>query len=211
MSATKSALKKSLRAAEQDRPDVAAARAELAAEQPKLKPQRLFFIDETSVNTKMTRFYGRAPVGKRLVAKVPHGHWKTLTLVAALCVRGLTAPCVIDGAMDGQAFLAYIEQVLAPMLSRGDIVFMDNSSTHKSDEVRAAIEARGAKLRFTPAYSPDFNPIEQAYSKLKAALRKGAARTVETLTALIGKLVTEFDPIECANYIREAGYGVKPK
>ena len=150
MSATKSALKKSLRAAEQDRPDVAAARAELAAEQPKLKPQRLFFIDETSVNTKMTRFYGRALVGRRLVAKVPHGHWKTLTLVAALCVRGLIAPCVIvlearlrhDGAMDGQAFLAYIEQIVAPMLSRGDIVFMDNSSTHKSDDVRAAIEAR---------------------------------------------------------------------
>ena len=188
---------------------MAAARAKLAAEQPKLKPGRLVFIDETSVNTKMTRLYGRALVGERLVAKVPHGHWKTLTLVSALRAGGLTAPYVIDGAMDGPAFLAYIEQVLVPTLGKADIVFMDNLHTHKVDGVRAAIEATGASLRFTPAYSPDFNPIEQAYSKLKAGLRKGAARTVEALTTLIGSLVAAFDPDECANYIREAGYGVK--
>jgi transposase len=190
---------------------VAAARGALKAEQPKLKAARCVFIDETSVNTKMARQYGRAPVGERLVAKVPHGHWKTLTLVAALRVDGLTAPYVIDGAMDGPAFIAYVEQVLAPTLRQGDIVFMDNLRTHKVNGVREAIEAAGATLRYTPAYSPDFNPIEQAYSKLKAGLRKAAARTVEALTDKIGELVDTFAPHECANYIREAGYGVKPK
>ena len=159
----------------------------------------------------MARQYGRSPVGERLVAKVPHGHWKTLTLIAALRVDGLTAPYVIDGAMDGPAFIAYVEQVLAPTLRKGDIVFMDNLSTHKVAGVREAIEAAGATLRFTPAYSPDFNPIEQAYSKLKSGLRKAAARTIETLTAKIGELVGAFAPCECVNYIREAGYGVKTK
>ena len=159
----------------------------------------------------MTRHYGRAPLGCRLVAKIPHGHWKTLTLIAALRADGLTAPFVIDGAMDGPAFLAYIEQVLVPTLRKGDTVFMDNLSTHKVDGVREAIEAVGAKLRYTPAYSPDFNPIEQAYSKLKAGLRKAAARTVDALTSKIGELVGTFTPTECANYIREAGYGVKAK
>lgn len=158
----------------------------------------------------MTRQYGRSRRGARLVAKVPHGHWKTLTLVAALRADGLTAPYVIDGPMDGPAFIAYIEQVLVPTLRKGDTVFMDNLRTHKVAGVREAIEAAGAKLRFTPAYSPDLNPIEQAYSKLKAALRKAATRTVAALTAAIGKLVGTFAPAECANYIREAGYGVKP-
>ena len=174
-----------------------------------MRPSRLVFIDETSVNTKMARQYGRAPVGERLVAKVPHGHWKTLTLVAALRVDGLTAPYVIDGAMDGPAFLAYVEQVLVPTLRKGETVFMDNLRTHKVKGVREAIEAVGAKLRYTPAYSPDFNPIEQAYSKLKAGLRKAATRTVSSLTKKIGELVGTFAPCECTNYIREAGYGVK--
>jgi transposase len=190
---------------------VAAARAELRADQPKMKPTRCVFLDETSVNTKMTSHYGRAPVGARLVAKIPHGHWKTLTLVAALRSDGMTAPFVIDGAMDGKAFVAYVEQVLVPTLRKGDTVFMDNLRTHKVDGVREAIEAVGAKLRYTPAYSPDFNPIEQAYSKLKSGLRKAAARTVEALTSKIGDLVGAFAPSECANYIREAGYGVKAK
>jgi transposase len=159
----------------------------------------------------MTRQYGRAPVGERLVAKVPHGHWKTLTLVAALRIHGLTAPYVIDGAMDGPAFIAYVEQVLAPTLRKGDVVFMDNLRTHKVDGVREAIEAAGATLRYTPAYSPDFNPIEQAYSKLKAGLRKAATRTVAALSGKIGELVGSFAPRECANYIREAGYGVRTK
>jgi transposase len=154
----------------------------------------------------MVRRYGRCPRGARLVASVPHGHWKTLTLVAALRIDGISAPYVIDGAMDGPAFLAYVEQVLAPTLRQGDIVFMDNLRTHKVNGVAAAIEAVGATARFLPAYSPDLNPIEQAFSKLKAALRKGAARTVETLWKLIGRLLKTFAPDECANYFRNAGY-----
>jgi transposase len=186
-----------LHAAEQDRPDVAAERAALKAEQPKLRAPRLVFIDETAVTTKMVRHYGRAPRGKRLVSGVPHGHWKTLTLVAALRIDGLTAPYVIDGAMDGPSFLAYVEQVLAPTLRKGDIVFMDNLRNHK---------VAGARSRYLPAYSPDLNPIEQAFSRLKAALRKGATRTVDALLKLIGKLVKSFAPQMCANYFRHAGY-----
>ena len=195
-----------MHAAEQDRPDVAAARAELRAEQPRLDAPRLVFIDETAVTTKMVRHYGRSPRGQRLVAKVPHGHWKTLTLVAALRIDGLTAPYVVDGAVDGPSFLAYVEQVLAPTLRKGDIVFMDNLPTHKIDGVREAIEAVRAKVRYLPAYSPDLNPIEQAFAKLKAALRKGAARTVKALWKLIGKLIKTFAPRHCANYFRHAGY-----
>jgi len=198
--------KKTLHAAEQDRPDVAAERAALKAEQPKLRAPRLVFIDETAVTTKMVRHYGRSPRGQRLVSGVPHGHWKTLTLVAALRIDGLTAPYVIDGAMDGPSFLAYVEQVLVPTLRKGDIVFMDNLRTHKIAGAREAIEALGARVRYLPAYSPDLNPIEQAFSRLKAALRKGATRTVDALHKLIGKLVKSFAPQMCANYFRHAGY-----
>lgn len=151
----------------------------------------------------MVRHYGRSPRGERLVAGVPHGHWKTLTLVAALRSDGLTAPYVIDGALDGPSFLAYVEQVLAPTLHKGDIVFMDNLRTHKIDGVREAV---GGSVRYLPAYSPDLNPIEHAFSTLKAALRKGAARTVKALLKLIGKLIKTFAPEECANYFRHAGY-----
>ena len=178
----------------------------MKAEQPKLKAPRLVFIDETAVTTKMVRHYGRAPRGVRLVAKVPHGHWKTLTLVAALRNNCLTAPTVIDGAMDGPSFLAYVSQVLAPSLRKGDLVFMDNLRTHRIDGVAAAIEAVGAKVRYLPAYSPDLNPIEMAFAKLKTALRKGAARTVKALMRLIRKLIKTFAPDECANYFRHAGY-----
>ena len=156
----------------------------------------------------MVRHYGRSPCGKRLVASVPHGHWKTLTLVAALRVDRMTAPYTIDGAIDGPSFLAYVEHVLAPTLHKGDIVFMDNLRAHKIVGVREAIEATGAELEYLPAYSPDLNPIEQAFSKLKAALRKGAARKVNALLKLIGKLVKSFAPEECANYFRHAGYAV---
>jgi transposase len=156
----------------------------------------------------MVRHYGRSPCGKRLVASVPHGHWKTLTLVAALRVDRMTAPYTIDGAIDGPSFLAYVEHVLAPTLHKGDIVFMDNLRAHKIVGVREAIEAVGAELEYLPAYSPDLNPIEQAFSKLKAALRKGAARKVNALLKLIGKLVKSFAPEECANYFRHAGYAV---
>ena len=165
------------------------------------------FIDETAVTTKMVRHYGRSPRGQRLVAKVPHGHWKTLTFIAALRIDGLTAPYVVDGAMDGASFLAYVEQVLSPTLRKGDIVLMDNLRTHKIDGVRQAIEAAGVKVRYLPAYSPDLNPIEMAFSKLKAALRKGAARTVQALLKLVGKLIKTFAPAECVNYFRHAGYG----
>ena len=180
----------------------------MKAEQPRLKASRLVFIDETAVTTKMVRQYGRSPIGERLVAKVPHGHWKTLTLVAALRVDGVTAPYVIDGAMDGAVFLAYVIAVLAPTLRKGDIVFMDNVRTHKVAGVAEAIHAVGAKLRYLPAYSPDLNPIENAYSKIKSALRKAAARTVDTLTKVVGRSIKTIAPSECAGYFRHAGYRV---
>src|SRR5450631_817722 len=198
---TRSRSKKTLHAAEQDRPDVAAARAALKAEQPSLKAPRLVFIDETAVTTKMVRHYGRSPRGERLVASVPHGHWKTLTFIAALRFDGMTAPYVIDGAMDGPTFIAYVEQVLTPTLKKGDVVFMDNLRTHKVDGVRQAIEAVGASVRYLPAYSPDLNPIEQAFSKLKTATRKGAARIVKALWKLIGRLIKTFVPEHCVNYM----------
>jgi transposase len=145
----------------------------LKAEQHLLDPSRLVFIDETGVATNMVRRYGRCPRGERLIAKVPHGHWKTMTLVAALRIDGIKAPCVMDGAMDGAAFLTYVEQVLTPTLRGGDIVFLDNLRPHKVNGVAEAIEATGATIRYLPAYSPDLNPIEQAFAKLKSALRKG--------------------------------------
>ena len=139
------------------------------------------FIDETGASTKMARRYGRAPRGQRCQAPVPHGHWKTTTFVGALRLEGMTAPMVLDGAMHGAAFVAYVEQVLAPTLSPGDIVIMDNLPAHKPVAVGQAIEAAGAELRFLPPYSPDFNPIEMAFSKLKAFLKKTAARTIDDL------------------------------
>jgi transposase len=154
----------------------------------------------------MTRRYGRAPRGQRLVAPVPHGHWKTSTFVAGLRASGLTAPLVIDGAMNGDVFRAYVEQVLAPTLLPGDSVIMDNLGSHKVAGVREAIEARGASLIYLPPYSPDLNPIEQAFAKLKALLRKIAARTVPALWDALGDILTCFTPQECANYLANAGY-----
>ena len=178
----------------------------MKAEQPLLDARRLVFIDETAVTTKMVRHYGRCLRGKRLVGSVPHGHWKTLTYVAALRIDGLTANFVLDGAMNGTSFLAYVEQVLVPTLRKGDVVFVDNLPAHKVVGVPEAIEAAGASLRFLPAYSPGLNPIEQAFSKLKTALRKGAARTVTRLLKLIGRIAKTLAPEECANYFRHAGY-----
>ncbi len=200
------AKKKSLHAAEQQRPDVAAAREAWRDRQPSLDPDRLVFIDETWATTNMTRRYGRAPRGQRLVAPVPHGHWKTSTFVAALGTRGLTAPLVVDGAMNGEIFLAYVEQVLAPTLATGDIVVLDNLSSHKVAGVCEAIEARGARMVYLPPYSPDLNPIEQAFAKLKALLRKIAARTVAALWDTLGDIVGRFTPQECSNYLAHAGY-----
>ena len=164
------------------------------------------FIDETGASTKMARRYGRAPRGERCRAPVPHGHWKTTTFVGALRLEGMTAPMVLDGAMHGAAFLAYVEQLLAPTLKPGDIVVMDNLPAHKPVAVREAIEAADAELRFLPPYSPDFNPIEMAFSKLKALLRKAAERTVDGLSAAIGRTITTFAPSECANYFSACGY-----
>lgn len=154
----------------------------------------------------MTRRYGLAPRGRRLVAPVPHGHWKTSTFLAALRQDRLAAPCVLDGAINGAAFLAYVEQFLAPELRPGDIVVMDNLGSHKVAGVREAIEACGAELRYLPPYSPDLNPIEQVFAKLKAGLRTAAARTVDTLWNAIGRAVPSFEPAECANYFANAGY-----
>ncbi len=200
------AQKKSLRAAEQSRPDVAAARTAWRERQPRLDSAHLVFIDETWATTNMTRPRGRCRRGDRLVAAVPHGHWKTSTFVAALRLKGLAAPLVLDGAINGEAFRAYVEQFLAPTLAPGDIVVMDNLSSHKVAGVREAIEARGAALMYLPPYSPDLNPIEQSFSKLKALIRKAGARTREALWNAIGELVTTFEPNECANYFTNAGY-----
>jgi transposase len=164
------------------------------------------FIDETGATTKMARLRGRAPRGERCIAAIPHGHWKTTTFTAGLRTTGLVAPMVIDGPMDGAAFLAYVEQVLVKDLAPGDIVIMDNLPAHKVAGVRRAIEAAGASLLYLPPYSPDFNPIEMAFSKLKAILRKAAARTVDALWAAIADALDAFTPSECANYFAAAGY-----
>lgn len=154
----------------------------------------------------MARRYGRALRGQRLVAPVPHGHWKTSTFVAALRSRGLTAPAVFDGAINGKSFLAYVEQILVPTLKPGDIVVMDNLSSHKVAGVSEAIQAAGAELRYLPPYSPDLNPIEQLFAKLKTLLRKAAARTVEALWSAIAKAIERFEPGECSNYLANSGY-----
>src|SRR6202166_371338 len=189
-------LKKSLQAAEQDRPDVAAARRALRRRQVLLNPRQLVFIDETAVSTTITRLYGRAPQGERLVQKVLHGNWKTLTFIAALRHNRVTAPFVCEGAMNGETFKAYVEQFLAPTLKRGDIVFMDNVSVHKVDGVEEAIEARGAIPFYLPAYSPDLNPIEQLFSKLKAMLRKIAAYSLKNVAFTVDSLLREA-PTRC--------------
>jgi transposase len=168
--------------------------------------ERLVFLDETWAATNMGRKYGRAPVGQRLVCAVPHGHWKTTTFVAALRVGGLSCPLVIDGAVNGDVFVAYVEQHLAPSLRPGDVVVMDNLSSHKRAAVRAAIEAAGGALLFLPPYSPDLNPIELAFSKLKALLRKAGRRTVEGLWSFLGEAIDLFSPEECRNYFRHCGY-----
>ena len=164
------------------------------------------FIDETWASTNMARLRGRAPRGERLRAGIPHGHWKTTTFVAGLRLTGMVAPMVLDGPINRDAFLAYVNQVLVPELTPGDIVVMDNLSSHKGAGVREAIEAAGAHLLYLPPYSPDFNPIENAFAKLKALLRKAAERTVDGLWDAIGRLIDLFTPPECANYFTAAGY-----
>ncbi|HEX3204633.1 MAG TPA: IS630 family transposase [Propionibacteriaceae bacterium] len=199
-------VKKSLHATEQGRPDVAAARRRFIVRQPALDPKHLIFLDETSATTKMTRTHGRCLRGQRLLEPVPHGHWKTSTLVAGLCLSGITAPYVMDGAMTGDVFLQYIKQILAPTLTAGDIVVMDNVATHKVAGIREAIEARGATLLYLPPYSPDLNPIEKAFAKIKATLRKIGARTREALWQAIALAIDDFSSTECLNLFKSAGY-----
>jgi len=185
---------------------VKAAREAWFEDQPDLDPARLVFIDETWTATNMARLRGRSPRGQRLRSPIPHGHWKTTTFVAGLRLSGIAAPFVLDGPINRVAFQTYVEQVLVPELMPGDIVVMDNLGSHKGAVVRAAIEAAGARLLFLPPYSPDFNPIEMAFSKLKALLRKAAERTVEGLWSAIGRLVDAVTPDECANFFTAAGY-----
>ena len=174
--------------------------------QIELDPERLVFIDETWASTNMARRHGRAPKGERLRAGIPQGHWKTTTFVAGLRLTGMMATMVLDGPINLEAFQAYVDQVLVPELRPGDIVIMDNLSSHKGSAIRQAIEAADASLLFLPPYSPDFNPIENAFAKLKALLRGAAERTVEALWTTIGSLIDRFTPEECVNYFAAAGY-----
>ena len=181
-------------------------RDEWRVRQAGLDPDRLVFLDETWAKTNMTRPRGRSLAGTRLVAKVPHGHWKTTTFLAALRTSGLTAPLVIDGPVNGDLFLAYVQQQLVPTLQAGDVVIMDNLSSHKKAGVREAIEAVQARLVYLPPYSPDLNPIEQAFSKFKWLLRSAEERTVESLWHTCGQLLDQFTESECRNYFRHCGY-----
>lgn len=164
------------------------------------------FLDETWASTAMTRRLGRCARGLRLLAPVPHGHWKTTTLIAGLRTTGITAPYVLDGAVNGAIFRAYVEQMLAPTLAPGDILILDNLASHKVGGVREAVEARDARILYLPPYSPDLNPIEQAFAKLKALLRKAAERTKDGLWRAIGRTIDLFPPEECRRLIRNAGY-----
>jgi transposase len=170
------------------------------------RSKRLVFIDETWAKTNMTRRHGRCARGTRLIAKVPHGRWRTLTFLAALRCDRIAAPCVIDGPINGTSFYAYVEQFLVPTLHRGDVVIMDNLGSHKGSAIRRAIRAAGAKLFFLPRYSPDLNPIEQVFAKLKTLLRKADPRTTEDTWRQIGSLLNHFTAEECANYLATAGY-----
>lgn len=174
----------------------------------RLERERLVFIDETGTTTKMTRLRGRCLKGQRLRSKAPFGHWKTQTFVAGLRCHGLTAPFVVNQPMNRRIFETYVETQLAPTLQKGDVVIMDNLSSHKSPKVEEAIRARGAWVLFLPPYSPDLNPIEMAFAKLKAHLRAKAVRTIDDLWQAIGDICDLFTPLECTNYFTAAGYGL---
>ena len=205
--AEKLSFKKTVIASERDRPDIARRRARWAKRQKQIEPERLVFIDETWTKTNMAPLRGWAARGARLIAKVPHGHWKTLTFVAALRHDRIEAPFVLDGPINGECFKTYVEKVLVPTLAPGDLVILDNLGSHKGKAIRRAIRAAGAKLFFLPKYSPDLNPIEQVFAKLKHLLREAAARTVESVIAAIGQLLGTYTTRECTNYFSNAGYG----
>jgi transposase len=193
--------------AEQLRLAIARRRAQWKKYQGRLDPARLVFIDETWVKTNMAPLRGWAPVGQRLHAKVPYGHWRTMTFLAALRCDRIDAPCVLDQPVNAQSFTDYIEQCLVPTLSPGDVVIMDNLSSHKKPAIRNAIRAVGARLLFLPPYSPDLNPIEQVFAKLKHLMRKAAERSHEATWRRVGTLLDAFSPAECRNYLVNSGYG----
>ena len=188
------------------RPKVARRRAQWKKYQGRLDPRRLVFIDETWAKTNMTPIRGWAPRGTKLVARAPFGKWRTLTFLAALRHDRIDAPCVLDGPINGDSFTAWVEQFLVPTLKPGDVVIMDNLGSHKGAAVRHAIRSAGARLLFLPPYSPDLNPIEQVFAKLKLLLRKAAERSVEATWQRIGTLLDAFPPDECANYLKHSGY-----
>lgn len=188
------------------REDIAEARTRWQDEMTALDPSRLVFIDESGFDTRMTRRCGRSARGTPCIGAVPHGHWRNNTFIAGLRSDRIDAPMLIAGAMDGDAFCAWVEQALAPTLERGDIVICDNLNVHKNAGARAAIEARGAELRFLPAYSPDLNPIEMVFARIKALVRNAAARCIESLCAALKSALAAIEPDECAKYIRHAGY-----
>ena len=183
-----------------------AARAAWQHHQPALDVSRLVFLDETGATTNLTRSRGRSPRGQRCVGSVPHGHWQATTFIAGLRVGAVTAPMVLDGPLDGEAFLLYVREFLCPTLTPGDLGLADNLPSHKVAGVKEAIEAKGASLRYLPPYSPDLNPIERVFSKFKALLRKAARRTVDALWTHIGNLLEAVTPDECANYFTASGY-----
>ena len=201
-----SASKKSVVAGERDRPDVARRRAQWTKYQDRIAPERLVFIDETWTKTNMAPLCGWAPRGKRCMAKVPHGRWNTTTFLAALRLDRIDAPWLLEGPIDGESFRTYVASVLVPTLRQGDIVVMDNLGSHKGKAVRELIRSTGAKLFFLPKYSPDLNPIEQVFAKLKHLLRKANARSGEAIRAAIGEILRAFTPQECANYFTNSGY-----
>ena len=200
------AKKKTLIASEQDRPDVVEKREKWRVEQQSIPPEKAVFIDETWAKTCMTRTYGRSLMGTRLIEKVPSGRWETTTFLGAMRAEGFIAPLTVEGAINGELFLAWVRKELAPALRPGDIVVMDNLSSHKVAGVREAIEAVGAEVRYLPPYSPDLNPIELAFAKFKKLLRDGARRTVDKLWDLCGALLDEFTEQECRNYFKHCGY-----
>lgn len=193
-------------AAEQHRADVRLARERWSVVRRSWNAERLVFLDETGLNTRMGRLYGRAPGGRRCVGVLPHGHWQTSTLVAALRHDRISAPLLIDGPMDGVMFLAYVEHVLCAELCPKDLVICDNLSCHKVSGVLEAIHRRGAELHYLPAYSPDLNPIEMAFAKLKASLRKTAARSLPGLIKATARALDSFSPEHCGNFFRHAQY-----
>ena len=195
-----------IHAAERDRPDVKEKCAAHAARMPGLDPTEPVFLDGTGANAKMARRYGRAPRGERVVDAIPHGHWKTTTFAGALRADGRVAPMVIDGAMSGDLFVAYVRQVLVPTLRSGDIVLMDNLSSHKRVAAVRAIEGAGCSVVYLPPYSPGYNPIELAFAKIKARLRGAELRTIDTVERFFGTVHEAFTPGECGRYIRHAGY-----